>query len=110
MACRTIYRVIEFADGWNGKVNSTQWLFSKSWSSFAAPSPALGVVQKYKLMTHAAVFDGIMITLAMYTLNIFHPGIFLADSVTSAPTSFSSYEGEIPKDHPNMNPRMMREV
>jgi hypothetical protein len=38
MACRTIYRVIEFEDGWNGKVNSTQWFFSKSWSFFAAPS------------------------------------------------------------------------
>jgi hypothetical protein len=51
MACRTIYRVVEFEDGWNGKVNSTQWFFSKSWSFFAAPSPALGVVQKYKLTT-----------------------------------------------------------
>ncbi|KAI0282480.1 RTA1-like protein [Russula aff. rugulosa BPL654] len=48
---RTIYRVVEFADGWNGKVISTQWVFN--------------------------VFDGIMIVLAMYTLNIFHPGIYL---------------------------------
>jgi len=26
---RTIYRVVEFVNGWNGKVISTQWLFSK---------------------------------------------------------------------------------
>jgi hypothetical protein len=48
---RTIYRVVEFADGWNGKVISTQWVFN--------------------------VFDGTMIVLAMYTLNLFHPGIYL---------------------------------
>lgn len=48
---RTTYRVVEFADGWNGKVISTQWVFN--------------------------VFDGTMIVLAMYTLNIFHPGIYL---------------------------------
>ncbi|KAH8991588.1 RTA1-domain-containing protein, partial [Lactarius akahatsu] len=48
---RTIYRVIEFVDGWNGKVNTTQWYF--------------------------VVFDGIMISLAMLTLNAFHPGVYL---------------------------------
>ena len=26
---RTIYRVAEFIDGWDGKINSTQWPFSK---------------------------------------------------------------------------------
>ncbi|KAF8496744.1 RTA1-like protein [Russula emetica] len=45
---RTIYRVVEFASGWNGKVIATQWVFN--------------------------VFDGTMIVLAMYTLNLFHPG------------------------------------
>jgi len=45
---RTIYRVIEFASGWDGKVIATQWVFN--------------------------VFDGTMIVLAMYTLNLFHPG------------------------------------
>ncbi|KAI0282477.1 RTA-like protein [Russula aff. rugulosa BPL654] len=48
-------RVVEFADGWNGKVISTQWVFN--------------------------VFDGIMIVLAMYTLNIFHPGIYLRGEI-----------------------------
>ncbi|KAF8496737.1 RTA1-domain-containing protein [Russula emetica] len=48
---RTIYRVVEFASGWDGKVIATQWLFN--------------------------VFDGTMIVLAMYTLNLFHPGNYL---------------------------------
>ncbi|KAH9977062.1 RTA1-like protein [Lactifluus volemus] len=51
---RTIYRTVEFVDGWDGKVYSTQWLF--------------------------IVFDGVMITLAMWTLNIIHPGVFLQTS------------------------------
>ncbi|KAI9451626.1 RTA1-like protein [Lactarius psammicola] len=58
---RTIYRVIEFVDGWNGKINSTQWYF--------------------------IVFDGIMITLAMLTLNAFHPGVFLRESDFLVPTN-----------------------
>ncbi|KAI0050303.1 RTA1-domain-containing protein, partial [Auriscalpium vulgare] len=49
---RSVYRTIELADGWNGKVISTQVLFN--------------------------VLDGAMISLAMLTLNIVHPGIFLA--------------------------------
>ncbi|KAI0048955.1 RTA1-domain-containing protein [Auriscalpium vulgare] len=48
---RSIYRTIELADGWNGKVNSTQVYFN--------------------------VFDGAMVTLAMYTLNVCHPGYLL---------------------------------
>ncbi|GJE93227.1 RTA1 domain-containing protein [Phanerochaete sordida] len=48
---RAIYRLFELADGWNGPINSTQWYFD--------------------------VFDGGMITLAMYSLNVFHPGPLL---------------------------------
>ncbi|EIM90022.1 RTA1-domain-containing protein [Stereum hirsutum FP-91666 SS1] len=48
---RSVYRTIELADGWNGTVITTQVYFN--------------------------VFDGAMITLAMYTLNIFHPGFLL---------------------------------
>ncbi|KAI0303352.1 RTA1-domain-containing protein [Multifurca ochricompacta] len=48
---RSIYRTIELSGGWNGKVISTQWLFN--------------------------VFDGAMIVLAIFTLNFFHPGVFL---------------------------------
>ncbi|KAN0109791.1 RTA1-like protein [Russula decolorans] len=58
---RTIYRVIEFVSGWNGKVISTQWVFN--------------------------VFDGTMIVLAMYTLNLFHPGIYLREEHYSSQTS-----------------------
>ncbi|KAJ3543830.1 hypothetical protein NM688_g5815 [Phlebia brevispora] len=48
---RAVYRTIELADGWNGPVISTQVYFN--------------------------VFDGAMVTLAMYTLNVFHPGRLL---------------------------------
>ncbi|KAJ7245614.1 RTA1 like protein-domain-containing protein [Mycena haematopus] len=49
---RAVYRVIELSDGWSGRIIQTQVYFN--------------------------VLDGAMITLAMFTINIAHPGIFLA--------------------------------
>ncbi|PFH46581.1 hypothetical protein AMATHDRAFT_69545 [Amanita thiersii Skay4041] len=49
---RAVYRTIELANGWNGKVITTEVYFN--------------------------IFDGAMIVLAMYTMNIVHPGVFLA--------------------------------
>ncbi|KAI0078296.1 RTA1-like protein [Panus rudis PR-1116 ss-1] len=48
---RSIYRTIELVDGWDGPIISTQVYFN--------------------------VLDGAMIVLAIFTLNIFHPGIVL---------------------------------
>ncbi|KIM85171.1 hypothetical protein PILCRDRAFT_817160 [Piloderma croceum F 1598] len=48
---RAVYRTIELADGWTGRIISTQLYFN--------------------------VLDGAMITLAIYTLNFVHPGVFL---------------------------------
>ncbi|KAI0335224.1 RTA1-domain-containing protein [Cubamyces sp. BRFM 1775] len=48
---RSVYRIIEFSDGYNGAIAHTQVLFN--------------------------VFDGMMVTLAMYTLNAMHPGMLL---------------------------------
>jgi len=48
---RSVYRMIELAGGWNGRVISMQWLF--------------------------VVFDGTMVLLAMFTLNVCHPGVLL---------------------------------
>ncbi|GJE99943.1 RTA1 domain-containing protein [Phanerochaete sordida] len=48
---RSIYRVVELADGWDGRVISTERYFD--W------------------------LDGGMITLATFTVNIFHPGLLL---------------------------------
>lgn len=48
---RSVYRVIELADGWNGRIISTERYFD--W------------------------LDGGMITLATFTTNIFHPGVLL---------------------------------
>jgi hypothetical protein len=69
MICRTIYRTAEFLDGFQGKITSTQALFS------------MYLCYNLKLCTGrtvtnccAVIFDGGMITLAMVTLNIFHPG------------------------------------
>jgi len=52
---RSIYRTIELADGWNGTVIATQWLFN--------------------------TFDGAMVVLAMYTFIFEHPGRLLPKSV-----------------------------
>ncbi|KAF7985352.1 hypothetical protein HWV62_6571 [Athelia sp. TMB] len=48
---RAVYRTIELSDGWNGNVISTQNYFN--------------------------IFDGAMVTLAIFTLNFFHPGRLL---------------------------------
>jgi hypothetical protein len=61
---RAIYRVVKFAGGLNGKVISTQWFFY--------------------------VFDGTMICLEMFTLNLFHPGIYLRGDDYLSPTSSKS--------------------
>jgi len=50
---RSIYRVIELVDGWDGRIISTELYFN--------------------------VLDGAMIVLAIYTMNIIHPGTFLYD-------------------------------
>jgi len=80
---RTIYRVVEFVGGWNGKVLSTQWPFN--------------------------VFDATMITLAMLTLNLFHPGIYLRDDLpypTREAQTLGGTEGTVLEDlqKPNPNP------
>ncbi|KAK0460205.1 uncharacterized protein EV420DRAFT_1763121 [Desarmillaria tabescens] len=48
---RAIYRTIELADGWDGKVIHTQAYFN--------------------------IFDGAMVILAIYTLNFAHPGYLI---------------------------------
>ncbi|KAI0040112.1 RTA1-domain-containing protein, partial [Auriscalpium vulgare] len=72
---RSVYRTIELADGWNGKVISTQVLFN--------------------------VFDGAMVTLAMYTLNICHPGYLLRqdDSDLDASENSSANDSEEQKGY-----------
>ncbi|KAL4076751.1 RTA1 like protein-domain-containing protein [Scleroderma yunnanense] len=48
---RAVYRTIELTNGWNGRIISTQLYFN--------------------------VLDGGMVTLAIFTLNIFHPGFLI---------------------------------
>ncbi|KAI8995671.1 RTA1-domain-containing protein [Trametes punicea] len=55
---RSVYRIIEFSDGFNGSIAHTQVLFD--------------------------VFDGTMVTLAMYALNFMHPGILLRSIADTA--------------------------
>ncbi|KZS96024.1 RTA1-domain-containing protein [Sistotremastrum niveocremeum HHB9708] len=52
---RAIYRTIELADGWGGRIIDTQVYFN--------------------------VLDGMMIVLAMVTLNVLHPGLLLGRGV-----------------------------
>ncbi|KAJ2915434.1 hypothetical protein MD484_g4984, partial [Candolleomyces efflorescens] len=54
---RAVYRLIELADGWNGRIISTEVYFN--------------------------VLDGAMVVLAIYTLNFIHPGHFVYKSESS---------------------------
>jgi len=56
---RAVYREIELSNGWNGRIISTQVLFN--------------------------VLDGAMVTLALYTLNFFHPGYLLGPGKGPSP-------------------------
>ncbi|KAI0275365.1 RTA1 like protein-domain-containing protein [Gloeopeniophorella convolvens] len=48
---RCIFRTVELAEGWRGKLATTEWYF--------------------------AVFDAAMIVIAMFAINVFHPGVLL---------------------------------
>jgi len=63
---RAVYRTIELADGWDGRIISTEVYFN--------------------------VLDGAMVTLAMFTLNFAHPGVFLPEKRPSSKSSFLTYE------------------
>ncbi|KAI6127291.1 RTA1 like protein-domain-containing protein, partial [Pisolithus sp. B1] len=51
---RAVYRSIELSNGWSGPIISTQAYFN--------------------------VFDGLMMTIAVYTMNLIHPGFFLSET------------------------------
>ncbi|KAI0651899.1 RTA1 like protein-domain-containing protein [Trametes meyenii] len=55
---RAIYRTVELADGWTGKIIQTQYLFF--------------------------LFDGVMVILTMIALNVCHPGRLLNTQVTTS--------------------------
>jgi len=57
---RSIYRTAELADGWNGTIITTEIYFD--------------------------IFDAGMVTLAMFTMNFFHPGYFLKPSADETTT------------------------
>jgi hypothetical protein len=92
MVSRTIYRVLEFIEGWEGKIMNTEWPFS-TWSFVDFSS-----LELYNIITDNLedVFDGTMIVLAIYTLNFFHPGIFLPFHDDSNPTPTGSDRFECP--------------
>ncbi|OAX38287.1 RTA1 like protein, partial [Rhizopogon vinicolor AM-OR11-026] len=63
---RSVYRTIELANGWSGPIISTERYFD--W------------------------LDGGMVTLAIYTLNFIHPGVWLADRTARASQQVSDEE------------------
>ncbi|KAF8157805.1 RTA1-domain-containing protein [Crassisporium funariophilum] len=65
---RAVYRTIELSNGWNGRIISTQVLFN--------------------------VLDGAMIVLAVYTLNIAHPGLLLGSRLRLAQANNQGVEKE----------------
>jgi hypothetical protein len=52
---RSVYRTIELQDGWTGRIIHTELYFN--------------------------VLDGGMVTLAVFTMNFIHPGVFLGENV-----------------------------
>lgn len=86
-----IYRVIELAGGWNGRVFSTQVYFSTFalhflfiWMGMLAFGLGIFLIYVYFLMRptdirlyFTDVLDGAMVILAIYTFNLAHPGLLL---------------------------------
>jgi hypothetical protein len=68
-----VYRTIELAGGWNGRVISTQRYFSALMLLFYLITLVIPFFS-------TDVLDGAMVTLAIFTLNIAHPGLLLDDS------------------------------
>ncbi|GJE93225.1 RTA1 domain-containing protein [Phanerochaete sordida] len=81
---RAFYRVCELADGWNGRIISTQWLFN--------------------------LFDGAMIVLTMYTLNAFHPGRLLPRTLPDPQRQDSVLEVDKPLAYGQVETVAMRAV
>lgn len=75
---RSLYRVIEFANGSNGPIIHTQVLFSE------CPREASPDGNSPAEMWTVDVFDGAMITLGMFALNFMHPGMLLKSTAADA--------------------------
>lgn len=75
---RSVYRVIEFANGSNGPIIHTQVLFSECHrkADLEGDSPTE--------LCAVDVFDGAMITLGMFALNFMHPGMLLKSTAADA--------------------------
>jgi hypothetical protein len=72
--CRSIYRIIELATGWNGRILHTELYFD--------------------------VLDGGMVILAIFTMNIAHPGRLLGSRGGAAGEKAQSGAYEVkPKVH-----------
>ncbi|KAI0741783.1 RTA1-domain-containing protein [Daedaleopsis nitida] len=61
---RSVYRTVELADGWLGRIIATETYFN--------------------------VLDGLMIVFAMFTLNVFHPGFLLGKAKTWNRSAYDS--------------------
>ncbi|RXW22085.1 hypothetical protein EST38_g3773 [Candolleomyces aberdarensis] len=77
---RAVYRLIELADGWNGRIIRTEVYFSAP-SYFSFPLDAILTGR----LASTDVLDGTMVVLAIYTLNFIHPAcyVFTSESGTS---------------------------
>jgi len=70
---RSIYRTIELADGWNGRIIETQIYFN--------------------------ALDGGMVVISMFTFNIFHPGWFLKPAALDRYADFPLDKKEVQSSH-----------
>lgn len=71
-----VYRTVELATGWNGRIIRTEAYFRKSHFGFHSSA-----------LRFSVVLDGVMIVIAMYTINVLHPGRLLERSVEQKPES-----------------------
>ena len=80
-----MYRTIELIDGFDGKITQTQIYFSQSPLPLSLRGDSPHCLD---------IFDGAMIVLAMYTLNLLHPGWLLGHRSSTAQT-YPMSEGKV---------------
>lgn len=76
---RAVYRVIELADGWNGRIISTEVYFSEC--SPRKHFIILNADSQHSLFLDA--LDAMMVVLSMICWNFIHPGFFLPPKYNS---------------------------
>ncbi|KAI6127259.1 RTA1 like protein-domain-containing protein [Pisolithus sp. B1] len=76
------YRTVELSNGWSGPIISTQAYISACAINLFSPSTSFST--SLIPVADLDVFDGLMMTIALYTMNLIHPSFFLAETMLVA--------------------------